>query len=154
MKDTSLTMRAQEIIAQSETTISAFQAARQALAERCLTYDELLDYSTNGLVTAMRDLRKRLYDLPEQDTLDLDIPSAIGITSPDGDLFIGRDHATLDQVRQWADEGQQHHSTQNLRFKRFKERLRAFGAIDGSELWTDYDLRTYLLSIPNEEWRR
>lgn len=137
MKDTSLTMRAQEIIAHSDKAISAFQAARQALAERCMTYDELLDYSTNGLVAGMRDLKKRLYDLPEQDTLDLDIPSAIGISTPDGDLYIGREHATLDQVRQWAAEGQQHHSTQNLRFKRFKQRLEAFNAIDGTELWVE-----------------
>lgn len=146
MKDTSLTMRAQEIIAQSETTISIFQAARQALAERCLSYDELLDYSTSGLVVGMRDLKKRLYDLPEQDTLDFDIPSAIGISTPEGDMFIGREYATLDQVRQWADEGQQHHSTQNLRFKRFKERLRAYGAIDGNELWTE--ARKQLTSAP------
>lgn len=146
MKDSSLTMRAQEIIAQSETAISAFQAARQALAERCLTYDELLDYSTSGLVASMRDLRKRLYDLPEQDTLDFDIPTAIGITTPDGDMFIGREHATLAQVRQWADEGQQHHATQNLRFKRFKESLRAYGAIDGGELWVE--ARKQITSAP------
>lgn len=41
---------------------------------------------------------------------NLGIPEIIGISTPDGDVFVRREDATLAQVRQWVAEGEAHHA--------------------------------------------
>jgi hypothetical protein len=111
--------RAQEIIQASTQPIAVREACKQALAE---LYGgdatALLEAAATFAAGAMSDLRQRTHHLPEQPTLAFDIPGLIGITSPDGDLFVRRQDATTGQVRQWLKEGLQHHSAQRLRFRR------------------------------------
>jgi hypothetical protein len=118
VKDTSLTMRAQQIILAADQPVNSTDALVEALRERGLSYDELLKMIAGQLST--KSLRNSTYNIPEQDGL-FAAPSVISISTPDGDLFIKGDMATNDQMAEWADGGLQFHSTQRLRFKRAKK---------------------------------
>lgn len=128
MKDTSLTMRAQEIILAADRPVNSTDALVQALRERSLSYDELLKMIASQLST--KSLRNSTYNIPEQDGL-FAAPSVIAISTADGDLFIKGEIATNDQMAQWADEGLQHHSTQRLRFKRAKKDIATVTEVAG-----------------------
>lgn len=120
----SLKLRAQEIIAASPGGITTQEALKKALAERYKNDpDGLLEYAAGASSNFLKDLRKRTYELPDPDLTLFNIPQVIGISTPDGDLILTRDSAVLGHVRQWGREGQQHHGTQKLRFKRFNEKL-------------------------------
>lgn len=130
--DRSIIARAQEFIARSASPITSREALKQALAERYASDPEgLLNFAVDGGVSAMRDLRKRTYDLPEQPGL-FDLPPVIGISTPLGDLFIHLDDATAGQVGQWAREGEQHHGSQHKRFKAIRGQIKE-SALDPSE---------------------
>lgn len=132
----SIQLRVQELINSTQEPITDHEALKRVLAERYKDDpDGLLEYATSMGRTALRGLRKRTYELPEQDGL-FEIPPVIAISTPDGDLFMAREQANFDQVVQWIREGLQHHSTQNLRFERFRlavEPLR--GTIPGDTPW-------------------
>jgi hypothetical protein len=134
MKDTTLTLRAQQIIATADEPINVTDALVEALRERGLSYDDLLKMVAGQIST--RSLRKSTYELPEQDGL-FDLPSIICIGTTDGDLFLKADKATVGQVEQWAEEAQQHHSTQNLRFKRFKKQVKKLASVDRQALFVE-----------------
>lgn len=134
MKDSTLTLRAQEIIASTDQPVNATDALMQALRERRLSYEDLLKMVASQIST--RSLRKGTYELPEQEGL-FDLPSIICIGTPDGDLFLKAENATIAQVEQWAEEAHQHHSTQNLRFKRLKKQLKTFAALDRNSLYIE-----------------
>jgi hypothetical protein len=85
----------------------------------------------------MSGIRKRTYEIPEQQAMLTDIPGVIGITSPDGDMFVQRSEATVGQVRQWNREALQHHSTQRLRHKRFREELKLINDIPENAKWPE-----------------
>lgn len=119
----SIMLRVQEVINNSAEGVTTRQALIQALAER---YKDdvagLLEYAASSAESSLRGLRKRTYELPETDAL-FEIPPVIGIATPDGDLFVPRESANLGQVRQWLREGDRHHATQSLRFKRFRTEI-------------------------------
>jgi hypothetical protein len=132
--------RAQEIIFSSPKTITLREGCRQALHELYGSNPEaLLEAAATLAAGAMSGLRQRTYDLPEQNQLTLmpDIPGIIGITSPDGDLFVLKPEATHGQVRQWAKEGLQLHSTQRLRFRRFIKDLEITDDVPEESRWTE-----------------
>jgi hypothetical protein len=86
----------------------------------------------------MTGIRKRTYEIPEQPELALtDMPSVIGITTPGGDMFVQRSEATVGQVRQWNREALQHHSTQRLRHKRFRDDLKLIDDIHEDAGWLE-----------------
>jgi hypothetical protein len=116
----SLQLRAQEIINASPDGMTVNEALKRALLERYGNDVEALANAAASLGAGMlKGLRKRTYDLPEQeDGVLFQIPSVIGISTPEGDLLIPREQANTGQVKQWQKEGLQHHSTQVLRFKR------------------------------------
>jgi len=130
--------RAQEISCSSPTPITVRDACKQALRELYGNNpDALLEAAATLAAGAMSGLRQRTYQLPEQATLTSDIPGVIGITTPDGDLIIPRPEATAAQVRQWAKEAMQHHSTQRLRFKRFAKDLAVAEDEPDDVKWTE-----------------
>lgn len=115
----SLRLRAQEIINASTEGITVRQAMKQALVERYADDPDGLAEAAAALAAAgMSGLRKRTYELPDRQDALFEIPSVIAVRTEEGDLLIPRDHANLAHVRQWQREGQQHHATQLLRFKR------------------------------------
>lgn len=116
----SLQLRAQEIINASPIGITVNEALTSALLERYGDDIQGLARCAAAMGAGiLKGLRRRTYDLPEP-TADVlfQVPSVIGISTVDGDLLVPREHAVIDQVRQWQKEGLQHHSTQVLRFKR------------------------------------
>lgn len=133
----SLQLRAQEIINANPTGISVRDAVKQALIER-FGHDEnaLADFAATVTASSLTGLRKRTYELPDPDTqMMFEIPQVIGIRTQEGDLLVARDHADLDQVRQWLDEGCQHHATQHLRFKRGKAEVEPLKNEPGTLPW-------------------
>lgn len=115
----SLQLRAQEIINANPDGMTVREALKRAILERFPNDpDAIADAFAAVAQSSMSGLRKRTYELPESDEGLFEIPSVIGIRTDDGDLLVPRDHAALSQVRQWQKEGQQHHATQLLRFKR------------------------------------
>lgn len=125
MNDRALSLRAQEIISASADGMTTAQAMEAVLRERFAgDPDGLLKWAASVGSSGLKGIRKRTYEIPDlfQGTL-IQIPQVIGVTTPEGDLLIPRDKATLGQVRQWAREASQHHSVQKLRFKRFREQL-------------------------------
>src|SRR5258708_40077680 len=87
--------RAQEIVFLAQSPITLVEACRQSLAELYGDNPEvLLGVAASLAAGTMSGLRQRTYRLPEQATLTSDIPSVIGITTPDGDLFILKSEAT------------------------------------------------------------
>lgn len=133
----SLQLRAQEIINAHPTGISVREAVKQALIER-FGHDEnaLAEFAATVTAPSLTGLRKRTYELPDPgEQLMFEIPQVIGIRTEDGDLLVSRDHADLGQVRQWLDEGCQHHATQHLRFKRGKAEIEPLKNEDGSLPW-------------------
>lgn len=116
----SIQLRVQEVINNSPAGITARSALLVVLAERFKDDAAgLLEYAASVSESSVKGLRKRTYELPENGDALFEIPPVIGISTPDGDLFVPRETANLGQVRQWVREGDQHHSTQSLRFKRF-----------------------------------
>lgn len=115
----SLQLRAQEIINASPEGMSIREALKQALLERYGHDPEALAEAAAAFgASSLSGLRKRTYELPDDQGALFQVPNIIGIRTDDGDLLIPRQNASLGQVRQWQKEGQQHHATQLLRFKR------------------------------------
>ncbi len=122
----SLQLRAQEIINASAQGMNIRQALKQALLERYgHDLDALAEAAAAFGASGMSGLRKRTYELPDDQASLFQIPNVIGIRTEDGDLLIPRQNANLGQVRQWQKEGHQHHATQLLRFKRAGKELEA-----------------------------
>lgn len=146
----SLRLRAQEIINVSPNGMTVREALKQAAIERYgNNVDALADAFATAASSGMTDLRKRTYELPDEDGALFEIPAAIGIRTERGDLLIPRDRASLDNVRQWQKEGQQHHSTQLLRFKRAGKQLEPLKEEDGALPWSN--ARNLLTSGDGEE---
>lgn len=115
----SLQLRAQEIINASPNGMHIREALKRALLERYgHDPDALAEAAASYGAASMAGLRKRTYELPDDEGALFQIPGVIGNRTEDGDLLIPRENANLGQVRQWQKEGQQHHATQLLRFKR------------------------------------
>lgn len=137
--DRTLQLRAQEIISKSEDPISIQAAVEQALRERTKgDYDMVVKIASAIGASSMNGLRKRTYDLPEmrEDTL-FDIPALIVIGTPDGDLFVPRDHASTAHTRQWIREGRQHHGAQSMRFERADEDMAAIEDVADDVPWSE-----------------
>lgn len=131
----SIMLRVQEVIANSTEPLTGRDALRRVLAERFKDDPAgLLDYAASASESWLGGLRKRTYELPEGDAL-FELPLWIGIATPDGDLFVSRECATVDQARQWVREGRQHHSTQSLRFERAASALEAIADVPGETPW-------------------
>jgi hypothetical protein len=129
-------LRAQEIVLSSLIPITLRDACRRVLEERYRDDPAgLLEAATTLAAGAMTGIRKRTYEIPEQQAALTDIPGVIGITSPEGDMFVQRSEATVGQVRQWNREAMQHHSTQRLRHKRFRDELGLVEDIPDEAQW-------------------
>lgn len=134
----SLKLRAQEIINASPNGMTVREALKQAAIERYgNNVDALADAFATAASSGMADLRKRTYELPDDDGALFEIPAAIGIRTDEGDLLVPRDRASLGHVRQWQKEGQQHHSTQLLRFKRAGKHLEHLKGEDDALPWSN-----------------
>lgn len=116
----SLQLRAQEIINASPAGMTTTEALERAIWERFKDDPRgMAKFAAVATQSTMKGLRKRTYELPDPDQAALfDIPSVIGVPTDEGDLLVPREHANLGQVRQWQKDGQKHHATQLLRFKR------------------------------------
>jgi hypothetical protein len=137
MSDRSVQLRAQEIIANSPDAITTIEAVERALRERFPDYDQLLKVAASTTASTLKGIRKQTYVLPDEGQGSLfEIPAYIAVTTPEGDLIVPKDHATLGQVRQWSREGQQHHSTQTLRFKRAGQDLGVLEDLDDEVSWS------------------
>lgn len=147
----SLQLRAQEIINASTTGMTVNDALKQALLERYGNDADKLASVAAALGAGMlKGIRKRTQELPEQEEGVLfQIPSVIGIATIDGDLLVPREHANLDQVRQWQKEGLQHHATQVLRFKRAGHDLDELKEESGELPW--WSARAALTGIELED---
>jgi hypothetical protein len=122
--DRSLIARAQQIIAEATEQITGRDALRQAVHEKYQNNPEaLLDAFVDASMSGLRELRKRTYELPDSPTL-FDLPSVIGVRSPDGDLYVHLQDATAGQVQQWASEGEQYHGSQRRRFKAIRKQVK------------------------------
>ena len=117
MKDNSLVLRAQEIIAAADGPMTNTEALTRAIMERNYSGEQLAQMLARTYSSG--NLRKRTYELPEQDAL-FSLPSVICVSTKDGDLFIRSDKATVEQGAQYADEGYQYHCTQRQKFKRLR----------------------------------
>lgn len=115
----SLQLRAQEIITASPDGMTVREALKRAILERYPNDPErIAEAFASAASGAMSGLRKRTYELPDDDGALFEIPAVIGIRTEDGDLLVQREAAQAGQVLQWQREGHQHHATQLLRFKR------------------------------------
>lgn len=136
--DRTLQLRVQEVINASPIPIAARDALKKVLLERYTSLEELAEAAATIGMSALNGIAKATYNLPETDQGSLfDVPSVIAIRTPQGPLLIPRDQATAGQVRQWAEEGLQHHSTQRLRFKRAVKDLKAISDLDVETPWAD-----------------
>lgn len=133
----SLQLRAQEIINASPDGMTTKDALKQAILERYRDDPTALaDLAASLAQSTMKGLRRRTYELPDRGQVALfDIPTVIANRTKDGDLIVPRDHANVGQVQQWQREGDQYHSTQALRFKRFGEDLKPLASVDASLPW-------------------
>jgi hypothetical protein len=143
----SLILRAQEIITSNPDGMTARMAYKSALLERFKGDPEALaEHAASLAAGTLAGLRKRTYDLPDTEIGALfNIPQVIGIRTEDGDLLVSRDHADTDQVQQWAREGDQYHSTQRLRFRRFREQLEPLKELEKPIPW--WEGKSRLLQI-------
>lgn len=136
--DRTLQLRVQEVINASPIPIAARDALKQVLLERYKSIDELAEAAATIGMSSLKSLAKSTYSLPEHDQASLfDVPGVIAIRTPQGPLFIAKAQAELEQVRQWLKEGDQHHSTQRLRFKRANKEVAAIEDLDGSTPWDE-----------------
>lgn len=136
--DRTLQLRAQQIVNDSAEPISIRAAMRQALLERYKDdFDGLVDMASAVSASSMNGLRKRTYELPEDEDTLFDIPSLIVVSTPDGDLFVPRDQADTSHTRQWVIEGRRYHSVQTGRFERFKVDLDQIDDLDGHVPWAE-----------------
>lgn len=147
----SLQLRAQEIINASPDGMTTKDALKQAILERYRDDPAALADLAAGLAqSTMKGLRRRTYDLPDPGQSALfEIPTVIANRTKDGDLIIPRDHANVEQVQQWQREGDQYHSTQALRFKRFGEDLKPLKDVDPKLSWQA--ARRMLASAPAKD---
>lgn len=126
--DRSLSARAHEIIhirATSGTPVTADEAIREALHERCGgDYTKLLEMAAGFAGGFAREAKKTTYQLPEQASL-FDLPAVIAVSTPLGDLFIQSDDATAGQVDQWSRDAMQFHGSQHKRFKTFRANFKS-----------------------------
>lgn len=122
--DQSLIARVQQLADASDGPRSAQDLLVDALRERFAgDMEGLLRFAAATGGSALKNLRTKSYDLPEQGTL-FDLPSSIVITSPLGDLIVPNHIATAGQVEQWLTEGEQHHGSQHKRFKSRRKALK------------------------------
>lgn len=138
--DRSIQLRVQEIVNNSPVPINVHDALEQVLRERFGDdLDALRKWAASAGVSSMKGLRKRTYELPEADDQGslFDVPTVIGIITPEGDLLIPKDQANTGHVRQWTKEGLQHHATQRLRFKRAVTDLETLSDVADEVLWSD-----------------
>jgi hypothetical protein len=137
--DQTIKLRAQQILNSSSGPMLIRDAILKALEESKYTTEQLREMLATVASTSMKGLKQRTFDLPEPTgQLSLfDIPQVIGITTPQGDLLIPKDQATLDEVGQWTREGLQHHETQALRFRRAKDDVALLDDLDGDIGWTE-----------------
>lgn len=135
--DRSIQLRAQEIANTSSEPITTVAAVKQALRERFGDdIDALYDAAATSAVGALRSLKGSTHHLPPQDGL-FDIPQVIVVSTEDGDLVVPKAQASTGHVRQWQREGQQHHSVQLTRFKRFGKDLQAVEDHDDEIPWSE-----------------
>lgn len=137
--DRTLQLRVQEIINASPVPIAAHDALVKALLERFTTLEEMAEATATISRSYLNVLAKATYNLPEtgEDAL-FDVPLVIAVRTPDkGLVLIPKDQALVGQVRQWAEEGLQHHGTQRLRFKRAVKDLKALSDLDPETPWAD-----------------
>ena len=121
--DRSLVARTQQIIVDATGQVTSRDALRQAVVERYGSdVDALIDAFVAASMSGLRELRKRTYELDEGPTL-FNLPSVIGVTTADGDLFVHLNDATAGQVQQWAAEGEQYHGSQRSRFKAIRKQV-------------------------------
>jgi hypothetical protein len=136
--DRGVELRAQEIVMTSAEPITTEAAFKQAIRERFGTDVEAL---TEALASAgasrLRSLRRSTYHLADDDGQGslFDIPQVIVVTTTDGELVVPKAHAATGHVRQWQKEGQQHHSVQASRFKRFGKDLETVADHDDEIPW-------------------
>lgn len=115
----SLQLRAQEIINANPEGMTTREAMKRAILERYPNDIEAVAEAFAAVAQgSLSGLRKRTYELPDSEGALFELPAIIGIRTEDGDLLVPRQHANLGQARQWQREGEQHHATQLLRFKR------------------------------------
>lgn len=130
--DRHLIARAIEIATGSDKPIMSPAALRRALDEMLDgDYERAIDMLAAEGQSRMKYGKKRTHILPEQPTL-FDLPTAIAIATPVGDLWLRSDLASAGQVDQWAREGEQDHASQLKRFKAIRAQLKEL-ALDPSE---------------------
>lgn len=133
-------LRAQQIAMTSGEPISVQTACEQAIREQIGTDPEALIKVLAGAVAGqLRSMRRTTYHLNEeggQGSL-FDIPQVIVVTTPESELVIPKVQAETGQVRQWQKEGQQHHSVQLTRFKRFGKELEAVADQEDGIPWSE-----------------
>lgn len=144
----SLQLRAQEIINGSADGMTVQQALKRALLERYANDpDGLAEACAMLAAGTMSGLRRRTYELPDSQGSLFEPPAIIGIRTEDGDLLVPRQHASLGQVKQWQREGQQHHATQLLRFKRAGADLEPLKDEEENVPW--WSARAMLVQVEN-----
>lgn len=124
MTDSSLALRVQEIVNNSDGQISVRDALKQALRETYGSNPEiLLDALATASMGIRRAIRKQLLtppDVPDgQLALSYNLPETIVVPDDDrGDLLVPRRHATMRQVREWARAVDRHTKVMRLRAER------------------------------------
>lgn len=138
-----LKLRAHEIVRTSQDPIAVTAAVQQALKEQFGDDIEAVREIAAALMAGtLKDLRRTSYDLPEESGQPalFDIPQVIVVSTPDGDLAVPKAQAETGHVRQWQREGQQHHSVQLSRFKRFGKDLEAISEHGDTAPWASVAL--------------
>jgi hypothetical protein len=132
----SLMFRVQEIIQNQSGPITDDEALEIAVRELYPDYESLLQRTIKSEKATGNALRKRTYELAEQPGL-FDIPSWIGIKSEGGNVFVSRECADMDHVRQHSNEVYQHASVLILRAERYRKEVRLRQHCPGHMLWTE-----------------
>lgn len=134
-----LTLRAQEIINSSPNGMTTKDAMKQALRERYANDpDGIFEVAASLAASTMKGLRKRTFELGDNAQLGLfAMPTVIGVRTTEGDLLVARDQASAGHIKQWQREGQQHHATQHLRFKRLGEELKVIKDVPDEMPWVE-----------------
>lgn len=148
--DRTLQLRVQEVISSSPVPIAARDALKQVLMERYPSIEEMAEAAATIGLSSISGIAKATYNLPETGQNSLfDAPGVIAIRTPQGPLLVPRGQASGGQVRQWAEEGLQHHSTQRLRFKRAVKDLKGIADLDDETPWAE--ARSTLAHRTNKE---
>lgn len=132
----SITLRVAEVIHTTPEPITAREALKRVLAQRFDgDPDGLLEYAVSAGAAALKNLRQATYKLDGDAPALFRLPAVIAVTTDEGDLFVRHDDATLGQVRQWATEGVQHHSVQEMRFRRLLDEVEKLDGLPDETLW-------------------